>query len=219
VTDDLIVGGYRLIADLLLHPDERAGEAGGFPERLEGGPPGLIEPIAQFLADPLSASRDEYVRTLELEPACPLYLGAHLFDEPSTCRNVGSSPRNGYMLELGGIYRHFGLELDTRELPDYLPVVADFLAMSLDMDARDRIGLRRRLLERYVRPALDPLREKLEGLESPYARLIAAMSVVVAAHLTRLADRPAWSPPDRPEPAIKPLKVVRKAFAHQEAMS
>jgi nitrate reductase delta subunit len=149
------------------------------------------------------------VRTIELSPPCPLYLGAHLFDEPTTCRNVGSSPRNGYMVELAAIYRHFGLELGARELPDYVPVVVDFLAASVELDDRDGIGLRRRLLERLVRPALAPLRDGLEKLESPYALLIAALERILELDLARLGDRPAWSPLDRAEAPVRPVHFVR----------
>lgn len=210
MTMGLLGNAYRLVSELLLHPDDRDGrlvaECAG---TMDAAPPGLRDPIARFMADPLTMSRDEYVRTLELSPPCPLYLGAHLFDEPATCRNVGSSPRNAYMVELAAIYRHFGLEPGARELPDYLPLVADFLAMSLRLDDRDRIGLRRRLLERLVRPALAPLRDGLEKLESPYALLIAALEQIVEADLARLCDRPAWSPPDRAEPPVRPLRLIR----------
>jgi nitrate reductase delta subunit len=201
---------YGLVSELLLHPDDRnprvvADCAAGLNE----APFDIRELIGRFIADPLTVSRDEYVRTIELSPPCPLYLGAHLFDEPTTCRNVGSSPRNGYMVELAAIYRHFGLELGARELPDYLPVVVDFLAASMALDDRDGIGLRRRLLERLVRPALAPLREGLQKLESPYALLIAALEKAVELDVSRLGDRPAWTPPDRTEPPVRPLRFVR----------
>lgn len=214
MTNGMVRNAYRLVSELLLHPDDRDGrlvaECAG---RLNGAPLGIVDPVRGFMADPLTASRDEYVRTLDLSPPCPLYLGAHLFDEPTTCRNVGSSPRNAYMVELAAIYRHFGLELGARELPDYLPVVVDFLAASVDLDDRDRIGLRRRLLERLVRPALAPMREGLQKLESPYALLLAALETVLDIDLVRLSDRPAWAPPDRAEPPVRPLRFVRPPAA------
>ncbi len=214
MTADAIRDAYRLIGELLLHPDDRD------PRRVDACLPalgqaasGIRQPIDRFMADPLAASGDEYVRTIELAPPCPLYLGAHLFDEPASCRNVGSSPRNAYMVELAAIYRHFGLDLSARELPDYLPVVVDFLAAVVPLDERDGIGLRRRLLERLVRPALGPLRTGLEKLESPYGLLVAALEQIIERHLVLLGDRPAWSPRDRAEPAVRPLRVVRPAAA------
>jgi nitrate reductase delta subunit len=212
MTTRAIRHAYRLVAELLLNPDDRRNAAiTASIAAIEAAPADVRDPIERFMADPLSDSRDEYVRTIELSPPCPLYLGAHLFDEPTSCRNVGSSPRNAYMVELGAVYRHFGLQPDARELPDYVPLVADFLAASVELDDRDGIGLRRRLLERLVRPALTPLREGLEKLESPYALLIAALERVVEIDLIRLGDWPAWAPADRTEPPVRPLRVVRSA--------
>jgi nitrate reductase delta subunit len=218
MSTDPIRHGYRLVAELLLHPDDRREAAiTASLAAIEAFPADVRDSIERFVADPLSASRDEYVRTIELSPPCPLYLGAHLFDEPTTCRNVGSSPRNAYMVELSAIYRHFGLAADARELPDYVPLVADFLAASVELDHRDGIGLRRRLLERLVRPALQPLREGLEKLDSPYAFLIAALERVLEIDLARLGDRPAWSPADRTEPPVRPLRFVKPSAARRRS--
>lgn len=189
---------YRVIGELLLHPDQR--DTASIEEwlgRLRCAPPAVTEPLDAFLGDPAAWSAELYVQTLELAPPCPLYLGAYLFDEPKTCRDVGISGRNGYMLELGGVYRHFGLEVQGGELPDYLPLMVEFLGISLERAGSDRIGLRRRFLEHYVRPGLAPLQEALTAHESPYARLVAALEAGVEADLEAMGDTPAWMPRDR----------------------
>lgn len=204
---------YRLVAELLLHPEDRdASRVDGLLERLEDAPPEVAGPIGEFLAHPAAHAPDEYVQTLELAPPCPLYLGGYLFDEPTTCRGAGTSGRNAYMLELTGIYRHFGFELSARELPDYLPVMADFLWISLEHRARDRLGLRRRFVEQYVRPALAPLREKLDEYQSPYARLVTALQSAVDADLHAMGEEPAWRPPEpRTEARGRRLPVLDDA--------
>ena len=61
---------------------------------------------------------------------------------PKTCANAAVSDRNGYMIELVGIYNHFGQKPNEKELPDYLPLMVDFLSMtteSRDDPIRDKL--------------------------------------------------------------------------------
>ena len=97
---------------------------------------------------------------MELAPACPLYLGYYLFDEPRTCRGAATSGRNRYMIELAAVYRHFGLEPTAAEVPDFLPLVLEFLSLSLDRPERNRDGLREIFIHRYVLPAMRPMRQR-----------------------------------------------------------
>lgn len=192
---------YQLVGELLMHPDERDGEQVQIlRSRLEQMPASIRDPLQEFLNDPVSASAQEYVATLELSPPCSLYLGTYLFEEPKTCRDVGTSGRNAYMLELSGVYRHFGFDLSGRELPDFLPAVVDFLWISLERPQQDEIGLRRRLLEHYVLPGLEPLHKKLSDYQSPYALLVAVLTSAVEADIGQMSDVIAWQPPaDTPE--------------------
>ena len=82
-----LVAGYRLIAELLLHPDDRDGaKIAALARELDDA---AGDSIGEFLADAACGSRDEYVQTLELSPPCPLYLGAHLFEEPTSLHVLG----------------------------------------------------------------------------------------------------------------------------------
>lgn len=207
---ECLATAYQLIAELLLHPDDRnTTRIAALRQRLGAAPPLSLASIEKFFAHPSADLRDEYVRTLELSPPCPLYLGAYLFDEPTTCRGVGTSPRNAYMLELVGIYRHFGFDLAGRELPDYVPTVLEFLSLSLQHPERDRIGLRRRLVEHYVRPALAPLLAALNKYESPYALLVESLKHVVEEDIRDMGSVPAWRPPESsPERQGRRLRVL-----------
>ncbi len=187
---------YQLISELLLNPQERNPEiVKSLQERICGTSGEMEEWINKFLAEPGSFSNHEYVHTLELSPPCPLYLGAHLFDEPSTCNGVGSSGRNAYMMELSGIYNHFGFDISGKEMPDYLPAMVDFLWLSMDNADCDGIGLRRRFVEHYVAPGLKPFKASLEKFKSPYALLISALQIVVEQDIEQMADGPVWKPP------------------------
>lgn len=189
---------YSLISELLLHPSER--DEATIEQTLEtvrAGPASILAPIERFLDEPTSHSADEYVQTVELAPPCPLYLGHYLFEEPETCHGVGLSGRNEYMIELINIYKHFGFEMSGRELSDFLPVIVNFLGISLERPELDRIGLRRWLLENLIVPGIEPMKEGLEKYESPYALLVESLNAALQEDVELLADQPAWKPPEK----------------------
>lgn len=203
-----LAAAYLLIAELLLYPEERDAATINSCRRVLDGASAVTEPIDAFLASPRADDLDEYLALLELAPTCPLYLGTYMFEEPSSCRGAGLSDRNAYMLELKAIYRHFGLEPAASEMADFLPLIAEFLALALAQDELDGVGLRRRLLERHVAPALPALRKKLEKYESPYARLIECLALLVE-HDAASCFGPAW------EDAASALELpMLKPFVH-----
>jgi nitrate reductase delta subunit len=129
--------------------------------------------LARFLEDPIA--EEDYVDLFELDPQCPLYLGSHSFDEPQTCPGAGMSDRNGYMLELLAIYRHLGLSPNAGELPDFLPLMVEFLALTADSED----SIREKLIEEYIIPYLPPMRSRLEELNTPYLYLLEALERVL----------------------------------------
>jgi len=185
--------GYMLVAELFLYPEDRdEGAIGELRSALgDSGPATLL--IDTFLAAPRAHDADEYLTVLELTPPCPLYLGAYLFEEPNSCRGAGVSDRNAYMLELKATYRHFGFDAMQRELPDFLPMMAEFLSLTESLRARDGIGLRRRFLEQHVLPALPMMIGSLSKYESPYADLARALDALVRDDLAGETE-PAWQP-------------------------
>ncbi len=191
-----LTAAYRLISELFLYPEGRD------PARIEAemaalgaAPEALREPLDDFLAAPLAGSAEEYVATLELAPAVPLYLGSHLYDEPQSCRGAGMSGRNAYMLELANIYRHFGVELAGGELADFVPVMVEFLGVSLERGDRDQIGLRRYFVETMLTAGLASLLSALRRHESPYAHLVDALGVALSEDIAQMAGGPKWQPP------------------------
>ena len=162
---------YALVADLWCNPQDVAVES--VQAETEEIIPILSEVDGQgtshlerFLAHyPLV--EEEYVDLFELNPRCPLYLGSHSFDEPKTCAQAAVSDRNGYMIELLGVYKHFGMDPNGKELPDYLPLMVEFLALTAETED----PIRKKLVQEYILPFLPPLREKLEALNSPYHHL------------------------------------------------
>jgi len=173
---------YALIGELWCSPPETDTERAKIKNDAEQVLAGL-ETVNKESAKLLSIflkeetiSDEDYIDLFELQPQCPLYLGSHTFDEPKTCANAAVSDRNEYMIELIGIYRHFGQSIDGGELPDYLPLMIDFL--SLTAESKDD-PIRGKFIDEYIMPFLPPIRSRLEELETPYLHLLNALEKVI----------------------------------------
>lgn len=119
------------------------------------------EPFAGFLAWLRATSPTEvaqhYVETFDLRRRCALYLTYYRF---------GDTRRRGMaMIAFKTAYRVAGFVPSEDELPDYLPMVLDFAALSARGEG---------LLVSH-RGDLELLRRALEREESPYVSLVQAV--------------------------------------------
>ena len=173
---------YALITDLWCSPpdtgserQEARKEADELVERWASVDKEGAGLLSRFLADD-ALSEEKYTELFELDPQCPLYLGSHSYDEPKTCANAGVSGRNDYMIELGGIYNHFGRKLNGKEQPDYLPLTTSFLSLTTE---RKDDPVREKFLKEYLLPFLAPMRSRLAELKTPYVHLRDALERVI----------------------------------------
>lgn len=176
--------------------------------------PEIGREFAAFARERESVSLEEYVSLLELNPQCPLYLGAHLFQDPATCAAAGVSDRNTFMLEIANVYRHFGFALNG-ELPDFLPAMVEFLSLTAECEGEDR-EIRARLIEKLMLEGAKALERKLCELETPYEHLGRALVMCLTADQRRAGDdgsvdrksrnRGDGSPPER-ERKLEVLEV------------
>ena len=135
--------------------------------------------LSKFLKEN-KISEEGYIDLFELDPQCPLYLGSHTYDEPKTCANAAVSDRNKYMIELNAIYKHFGKSPNGKELSDFLPLVVDFLSLTVESNTDP---VRGKLIREYLLPFLPPMRSKLKELKTPYVYLIDALSNIMKTDL------------------------------------
>ncbi|OIJ65786.1 nitrate reductase molybdenum cofactor assembly chaperone [Streptomyces mangrovisoli] len=153
--DDLRAGLGLLRAALDERPGPGAGRVRAFLDHVEATDPGRL--------------RQEYVRTFDFTGRRCLYL---------TWWTDGDTRRRGRSLvRFKEIYREHGWEYaDAEELPDFLPAVCEFSALTgSDTLLRDH------------RPALELLRFALIEADSPWAHLLEAL----------VATLPGASPRDR----------------------
>lgn len=186
---DAMAGAYQLIASLWCSPQDvdpvesrkAAPSAIAALRGLDGESAGLLE---RFL-DHEPVTEEAYIELFELSPLCALYLGSHAFEEPTTCSGAANCDRNKYMVEVINLYKHFGLALTRNELPDYLPLMVEFLALT----ARARHDpVRQKLIEEYLLPLLEPMCARLDELKTPYAYLGQALSALLHVDLERAAN-------------------------------
>ena len=131
--------------------------------------------LLQKFLEENTISDESYIDLFELDPKCPLYLGTHSYDEPKTCAGAGVSDRNKYMIELRAIYKHFEKIADEKELPDYLPLMIDFLSLTIESK---NDSVRGKFIKEYLLPFLPPVQSKLKELKTPYIYLIDALNKI-----------------------------------------
>lgn len=160
---------YRIASALLEYPDAelraalpeiRAAVVGAddiAPEERGSLTAFLDQLDAQALQQPL-ALEEEYVRTFDMVPEHSLHLTHHLIGED---KNRGPA-----LIDLGEYYKEYGLDIsdEAKEIPDYLPLMLEFLSLLETDEAR-------LFLSGWTK-VLRQLRVNLEEAGSPYARLI-----------------------------------------------
>jgi nitrate reductase delta subunit len=188
---------FKLASLLLQYPTaalfEGLGELEAFASAC-GVPKPAHARLGQFLAwldatEPTEVAQ-HYVRTFDLRRRCALYL---------TYFRYGDTRKRGMaMIEFKTAYRSAGFVPSEQELPDYLPMVLEFAALT-------EHG--RRLLHGH-RADVELLRRGLETAQSPYAHVLAAVST----QLPRLGRRElalvvkAWEAgPPREEVGLDPF--------------
>ena len=113
--------------------------------------------------------------------------------------------------------RLVGVELAGGELADFVPVMIEFLGLSLERGDQDRIGLRRYFVETMLTTGLTSLLSALRRHESPYAHLVDALGVALAADIARMAGGPKWRPPAGDDRLPVPATVCGPAAANHTA--
>lgn len=92
-----------------------------------------VQALARDLGQrPLTEIQEDYVRLFDRGRALSLHLFEHVHGE--------SRDRGQAMVDLLELYRRGGLELDARELPDYLPLMLEFLSTRPAEEATELLG-------------------------------------------------------------------------------
>lgn len=104
----------------------------------------------------LTELQADYVKTFDMTAEHSLHLTHHLFGDD---KNRGPA-----LIDLGELYKDYGVEVVTNELPDYLPLVLEFAAYMDDSEATVFLS--------DAKKVLGVLTENLQKAESPYVALL-----------------------------------------------
>ncbi|MFV0282079.1 MAG: nitrate reductase molybdenum cofactor assembly chaperone [Rhodoblastus sp.] len=119
---------------------------------------------------------ESYVDLFDRGRALSLNLFEHLHGE--------SRDRGSAMVELKQLYESAGFDLSSRELPDYLPVVLEYLSCRDMAEARDLVGDCAHILENIARGLI--------ARQSRYGSVLQALLVIAGGRRVDAADvRPA----------------------------
>ncbi|MDO9205765.1 nitrate reductase molybdenum cofactor assembly chaperone [Methylotenera sp.] len=168
---------YKLLSALLDYPNqellEHLPELQNFVVQNQEIDHAEREALQSFLSHLQSMSVTElqadYVQTFDMTAEHSLHLTHHLFGDD---KNRGPA-----LIDLGELYKDYGVEVVTNELPDYLPLVLEFAAYMDDNEATVFLS--------DAKKVLGVLTENLQKAESPYATLLSIIEN--RATLTKLA--------------------------------
>lgn len=102
--------------------------------------------------------QQEYVRTFDLSPDNALYLTHHLFEEQDR-------ERGPTLVDLSEFFASEGFEIQGGELPDYLPLVLEYVSTLGDKASAC-------LFLRDSAQVCEIIAKNLESINSPYAPLL-----------------------------------------------
>lgn len=116
--------------------------------------------IALFIESLLAMDSTElqarYVQTFDLVPEHSLHLTHHIFGEEKT--------RGPALIDLTEYLKGYGFSHDEKELPDYLPLLLEFVSELSEDESRVFLGDTAKVLK--------VIADNLEKAGSPYAQLI-----------------------------------------------
>jgi len=168
---------YKMLSVLLEYPDqelidhlpELRAETEGCVDLDEAERDAMLRFLKHLENTALTDLQADYVRTFDLTAENSLHLTHHLFGDD---KNRGPA-----LIDLGELYKDYGVEVVTNELPDYLPLILEFAAYLDDSEANVFLA--------DANKVLGVLADNLKRAGSPYAALLSI--VEGRATLIRLA--------------------------------
>lgn len=155
---------YNILARLIDYPDEALYENLDNVRQLLLLEPGLaareremLESVLDWMqARPLLELQEIYVQTFDMVPEHSLHLTHHSYGD--------SRERGPALVELTELYKGDGLTAVEGELPDYLPLILEYVSILDELQARVFLG--------ETANVLAVVAANLERAASPYAALI-----------------------------------------------
>lgn len=144
---------------------------GELEEILLGEDPEIAPLIIEFMDRvPYNELDERFVALFEMPPKCPLYAHEHMTRQKES--EIGN-----FLLEVKIFYKAKGLDVDaSRELPDYLPVMLEYLSNLVPGDE----GLASSFVRKYMDPWLKKWVECVKKEDGDFALLAEAVLKAVS---------------------------------------
>lgn len=113
--------------------------------------------------------QDDYIRLFDRTRSLSLHLYEHLYGE--------ARERGQAMVRLQTLYKFHGFSHTSAELPDYLPLFAEFLSLMPDRTARTILS--------DAAPTIEALHQRAAKRETPYAAVFAALVSLASKQVDR----------------------------------
>jgi nitrate reductase delta subunit len=161
---------YKVLSALLEYPDQELfdnlpaiSKLLDEPVEAEAGELAEVRKFVEWLGKgDLIQIQEDYVKTFDLTPEHSLHLTHHFFGDDND-RNRGPA-----LIDLGELYKDYGVKQMTNELPDYLPLILEFVALQDDAEGRAFLSDASKVLK--------VLAENLTKAHSPYAPLVSIVA-------------------------------------------
>ena len=168
---------YKILSVLLEYPrkdlvdnwDELKQLIGDIPSLNTDDKTKLVDFIDWASTLSLTEFQAKYVDDFDMTAENSLYITYHLFDEQDRDRGPA-------LIELAELYKSTGFEINDGELPDYLPLVLEYVSTMDDADSASAFL-------KQTTHAMDIIAGNLEKNASPYAPLLR-----IVEHQGQLAD-------------------------------
>lgn len=163
----------------------------------------LLQTLHDIYDGDLMDSEERYTGLFEQGRSLSLHLFEHVHGE--------SRDRGQAMVDLMAEYSNNGFEIDSKELPDYIPMFLEYLSHRPDMEAREWLA--------DVSHILAVVGARLVERESPYANLfkslllIAGRSEELDEQLAKIVDE---EPDNTPEALDKEWEEVAVTFGAED---
>lgn len=122
----------------------------------------LVQLVDGLRGGDIMDAQEAYGQLFDRGRALSLLLFEHVHGE--------SRDRGQAMVDLMGVYRDNGFDIDVNELPDYIPLYLEYLAHRPEMEAREGLA--------DVHHILAMLSARLQERESPYSSLFDALLMI-----------------------------------------
>lgn len=199
----------RILAHLLCYPTAELQQAapelrailaeeGALPAKHRAAVGAMLDGIAE---SPLFDAQERYVAVFDLGRGCSLHLFEHVYGD--------SRERGQAIVALADRYRAAGLAVSANELPDYLPLVLEYISVAPAADAQALLA--------EIAHVIEAIGARLAKRQLPYAAVLAALGALAGKRLHSTADLVQFDEDESPEALDRAWEEAAVAFGPENA--